>query len=235
MACRFVRHLRAHDRAHALAEQADCASSGTFSPEIADRDVDVAAFEVDVPIVGRHVDLDVRMSCAERRQLRDQPQRRERHRRRDREPGLACAASDLLGGAARARAASRSRRDGKRAPAGVSASARCLRSNSGDAERVLERLHLARERRLREEQLLGRAREATRAALPPRNRGGSRATAAGEASYACVQIMQWMRIRRLSNAVPDPTLQLHGSPIGRRSKVPRRPASRMHSYAWRQQ
>ena len=56
------------------------------------------------------------------------------------------------------------------------------------AERVLERLDLARQRRLRDEQLLGGERERQPPCPPPRSRGGSRATAARAGFYAFVSM-----------------------------------------------
>ena len=92
-----------------------------------------------------------------------------------------------------------------------------------DAERLLQRLHLPRQRRLREEELLGRQRERQAAARRPRSRAGSRATAGGAASYAFLQLMRDMPIARLSTARPAVSEFTHAQSI--RPRAGRRKAA----------
>ena len=119
------------DRHHPLAEQAHRAVGRARIREIADRDVDVAAAEVDQAIVGRDVDLDLRMPRAEdasrgithsdaNETVVDtvRPGSRDARRARRRPPSASAPSAAVT-----------SRWNA--APAGVSASARCLRSNSG--------------------------------------------------------------------------------------------------------
>ncbi len=155
---RAAHDLRARDRRHPLAEEAHRALRRRGLRQVADGDIDVAAREIDDAIVRRDIDLDVRTPLAKRREPRDDPQRGERHRRRQRESRRARAAARALrrSGKRRERVAHLAvkRRTGRRqrerpVPA----------LEKRDAERVLQSLDLARQRRLREEQLLRGERE----------------------------------------------------------------------------
>ena len=73
---------RAHHRQHAFAEQTHSALRRRGFRQVADRDVDVGAIQVDHAIVRGNVHLDLRMSGAKALEPRNDPQRRERHRRR---------------------------------------------------------------------------------------------------------------------------------------------------------
>ncbi len=145
--------LRAHDRQQALAEEPHGAFGHPRIREIADGDVDVAAAEVDQAVVGRNIDLDVRLARAKRGQSRDHPERGERNRRGDRQARRTDHSARRLG--------RRSQRAEYRGHVAMELGARRRQRERAvaaheqrHAERRLERRHLARQRRLGDEHLL---------------------------------------------------------------------------------
>ena len=155
---RAVRNRGAGDRRHPLAEQPHCVLRRRRIGQIADGDVDVAPSKIDKAIVGGHVDLDLRVLRPERRKTRNDPQRCERHGRRQREPGRAVSPADPLG-----RVGQRVEHVGhfavKSGTGGSERECAVPPLEQRRAERILERLDLPRQRRLRDKQFLRGQRE----------------------------------------------------------------------------
>ena len=143
----------------ALAEKALRVARRHRLRAIANREVDALPIEVEDPVVGRDEHIDVRVPLPEPRQARQKPQRGKWNSGRDRERLhrlLASYARDREGKLVE----NGPRRDLKDL-ARLGQSKRAVPAlEKRRSELLLERLHLARQRRLRQEQLLAGAREA---------------------------------------------------------------------------